>query len=50
MRVSRAFAPRLAALIVIWFGGHINLLRLLHYNILLQDNIFKPMPVPRTFS
>jgi hypothetical protein len=26
------------------------LLHLLHYNILLRDNIFKPGPVPRTVS
>jgi len=26
-----------------------KLLHLLHYNILLQDNIFKPVSVPRTY-
>jgi len=34
----------------LWFSAAISiLLHLLHYNILLRDNIFKPEPVPSTY-
>jgi hypothetical protein len=48
-QVSRSFALGPAALIALFLGGHIKIAPLLHYNILLQDNIFKPDSVPRTY-